>query len=328
MNGFQLGSSATAGYVLTTNASGVGTWQAPTGGGGFSLPYDGEVSVSGSAFKVTNTHATGYGIHGVSDDRGVYGFSATGEGVSGTSNSGIGVRGQAYSTGGVAVKGDVGSSDNSTGGWFEAGASTGKAVYALASGGGKAVVAEASGTSGIAVDATSSNIGLKATGGQAAAEFYGNLKIYEHGTTNLVLELGKGLDYAEGFNVSSRCDRVGPGTVLVIDAENPGELAISTRPYDRRVAGIVSGARGLGAGVRLGGGSFDHDVALAGRVYCNVVAGAEPIQPGDLLTTSHVPGHAMKVADAAASQGAILGKAMEPLAAGQSGTILVLVTLQ
>ncbi|PJC01329.1 MAG: hypothetical protein CO073_03820, partial [Candidatus Komeilibacteria bacterium CG_4_9_14_0_8_um_filter_36_9] len=28
MTGFQLGTSATAGHVLTTNASGVGTWQA------------------------------------------------------------------------------------------------------------------------------------------------------------------------------------------------------------------------------------------------------------------------------------------------------------
>jgi len=34
MTGFQLGSSATSGHVLTTDASGVGTWQAPSGGGG------------------------------------------------------------------------------------------------------------------------------------------------------------------------------------------------------------------------------------------------------------------------------------------------------
>jgi type II secretory pathway pseudopilin PulG len=33
MTGFQLGTTATAGYVLTTNASGVGTWQALPGGG-------------------------------------------------------------------------------------------------------------------------------------------------------------------------------------------------------------------------------------------------------------------------------------------------------
>ena len=38
MTGFRLGSSATAGHVLTTNASGVGTWQpVPTGGGGMTV---------------------------------------------------------------------------------------------------------------------------------------------------------------------------------------------------------------------------------------------------------------------------------------------------
>jgi hypothetical protein len=31
---FQLGTATTSGYVLTANASGVGTWQAAAGGGG------------------------------------------------------------------------------------------------------------------------------------------------------------------------------------------------------------------------------------------------------------------------------------------------------
>jgi hypothetical protein len=52
-----------------------------------------------------------------------------------------------------------------------------------------------------------------------------------------------------------------------------------------------------------------------------------PIQPGDLLTTSSVPGHAMKVGDHAKAQGAILGKAMGSLAQGR-GMVLVLVSLQ
>ncbi len=37
---FRLGTSATAGYVLTADAGGVGTWQAPSGGGGITLPID------------------------------------------------------------------------------------------------------------------------------------------------------------------------------------------------------------------------------------------------------------------------------------------------
>jgi len=144
---------------------------------------------------------------------------------------------------------------------------------------------------------------------------------------NTAIRLGEGLDYAEGFNVSAK-QETGPGTVLVIDPANPGKLALSTEAYDKKVAGIVAGAKSLGSGVRLGGEQFDKDVALAGRVYCNVDATKEAVRPGDLLTTSATPGHAMKVTDYGKAQGAILGKAMENLEQGKKGQILVLVTLQ
>ncbi len=153
----------------------------------------------------------------------------------------------------------------------------------------------------------------------------GNLNIYDG--LDKVMELGAGLDYAEGFNVSAR-DKIEPGSVLIIDADNPGKLALSNTSYDTKVAGIVAGAKGLGSGVRLGAGQFDYDVALAGRVYCKVDATDEAVKPGDLLTTSSTPGHAMKAVDYTHAQGAILGKAMESLEKGQKGQILVLVTLQ
>jgi hypothetical protein len=153
----------------------------------------------------------------------------------------------------------------------------------------------------------------------------GNLMIYSGATK--VLELGTGLDYAEGFDVSNSRE-ISPGTVLIIDADNPGKLTLSTKPYDSKVAGIVGGGKGMGSGVRLGAGEFDYDVALAGRVYCNVDATEAGVQPGDLLTTSATPGYAMKSTDYARAQGAILGKAMESLEKGQKGQILVLVTLQ
>ncbi len=153
----------------------------------------------------------------------------------------------------------------------------------------------------------------------------GNLEIYDG--INLVLELGAGLDYAEGFDVSEST-RIDAGSVLIIDADNPGKLALSNKPYDTKVAGIVAGANGIGSGVRLGAGQFDYDVALAGRVYCKVDATEAGVEPGDLLTTCATPGYAMKAADYARAQGAILGKAMESLEKGQKGQILVLVTLQ
>jgi hypothetical protein len=69
-------------------------------------------------------------------------------------------------------------------------------------------------------------------------------------------------------------------------------------------------------------------VALTGRVYCLCDASSGGIEPGDLLTTSDTPGHAMKVTDHARAQGAIIGKAMTRLAQGETGRVLVLVSLQ
>ena len=52
------------------------------------------------------------------------------------------------------------------------------------------------------------------------------------------------------------------------------------------------------------------------------------VEAGDLLTTSSIPGYAMKASDYSRAPGAILGKAMEKLERGEKGQILVLVTLQ
>ncbi|MFC1569119.1 hypothetical protein ACFL4L_02685 [bacterium] len=57
MTGFKLTTSPSDGYVLTSDINGVGTWQ-PAGGGGFTLPYSGNVNTSGAAFSVTNINAT------------------------------------------------------------------------------------------------------------------------------------------------------------------------------------------------------------------------------------------------------------------------------
>ena len=155
----------------------------------------------------------------------------------------------------------------------------------------------------------------------------GNILVQSQSTGWDVLELGEGLDYAEGFDVTEK-DDIEAGTVMVIDPDHPGKLMVSCSSYDSRVAGIVAGGKGLGSGVRLGVGQYDYDVALAGRVYCNVDATEADVQPGDLLTTSATAGYAMKATDHTRAQGAILGKAMETLEQGKKGQILVLVTLQ
>ena len=116
----------------------------------------------------------------------------------------------------------------------------------------------------------------------------------------------------------------------MIDDEQPGQLKLSSAAYDTRVAGIVSGANGIQPGLSLhqqGAMEGTQEVALTGRVYVKADATGGPINPGDLLTTSGTPGHAMKVRDHDRSQGAILGKAMSGLKEGK-GMVLVLVTLQ
>ena len=139
-----------------------------------------------------------------------------------------------------------------------------------------------------------------------------------------------GADLAEPFAMSGAGKEIPQGAVVVIDDENPGHLRMSDAPYDTRVAGVVSGANGVNPVIQLKQQGLLEDgknVALTGRVYVLVDASNGPIKPGDLLTTSSTPGHAMKVNDHARAQGAILGKAMTGLSEGK-GMVLVLVTLQ
>jgi len=139
-----------------------------------------------------------------------------------------------------------------------------------------------------------------------------------------------GADLAEPFAVSSPSGEIPQGSVMVIDDENPGRLKVSSRPYDTRVAGVLSGANGVHPGIQMqqqGLIEGGKNVALTGRVYVQADTSNGPIKPGDLLTTSATPGHAMKVTDHARASGAILGKAMTGLSEGR-GLVLVLVTLQ
>lgn len=149
-------------------------------------------------------------------------------------------------------------------------------------------------------------------------------------TSTKILEITGGADFAEAFDITSS-EQLLPGSVVSIDPENPGQLRISTAAYDKTVAGIISGAGGIQAGMLMGQdgtiANGKHPVALTGRVYCLVDAGYGSIRPGDLLTTSPTPGHAMAVVNDSKGRGAIIGKAMTSLDNGK-GLVLVLVSLQ
>ena len=180
-------------------------------------------------------------------------------------------------------------------------------------------------TRGIAVT-TAGNVGIGTTSPARLLDVAGDATMRDLSVR--VLTIRGGADLAEPFAMSHQ--GVAPGMVVVIDAENPGKLRRSTAAYDRKVAGIVSGANGIHAGISM----IDEqqleageNVALSGRVFVKANTSGGAIAPGDLLTTSDIPGEAMKAADHSRAQGAILGKAMTALSKND-GTVLVLVTLQ
>jgi Collagen triple helix repeat (20 copies) len=147
-----------------------------------------------------------------------------------------------------------------------------------------------------------------------------------------VLEITGGSDFAEGFDVSPEDGHEPePGMVVSINPDRPGELRIASVAYDRTVAGIISGAGGVGTGMIMGQkgtiASGAHPIALSGRVYVRCDASSGSISPGDLLTSAPLLGHAMRVEDFNRAQGAVIGKAMTRLDEGQ-GLVLVLVNLQ
>jgi hypothetical protein len=144
-----------------------------------------------------------------------------------------------------------------------------------------------------------------------------------------------GADLAERFHINLPPNMVPaspqPGMVVSIDRDHPGELVLSDKAYDRTVAGVISGAKGIKTAMELGqaGTLADGDtpVVVSGRVYCLVDADYGAVEPGDLLTTSGTFGHAMKVSDYDTARGAIIGKAMTGLTNGK-GMVLILLSLQ
>jgi Coenzyme PQQ synthesis protein D (PqqD) len=176
--------------------------------------------------------------------------------------------------------------------------------------------------SGYGVMAVSENgIGLYAEGKKGQAGFFkGDVEV----TGDIRLT---NADCAEDFDIVD-AESIEAGTVMVLCDE--GALQLSEKAYDKRVAGVISGAGDYKPGLILDKkptGRPRKPVALMGKVFCKADARYGAIEAGDLLTTSDTPGHAMKAVDPTQAFGAVVGKALRALTEGQ-GLIPILVSLQ
>lgn len=249
----------------------------------------------GGFFGVWGDSKNGYGVVGTNLEPPpilIHGRSG-GVGVAGKSDSGTGVEGTSTSSYGV-----VGKSTSFTG------------VEGTSS---------AKGFSGVAAINDSGGFGLWARG-TPAGHFVGDVEV-----TGDIKLLGG--DCAEEFDIATTT-AVDPGTVMVLDQQ--GALRPSQQAYDKKVAGVISGAGDYKPGLILDKKEPSESrmpVALVGKVYCKVDAQYASIEVGDLLTTSPTPGYAMKADDPFKAFGAVIGKALRPFREGQ-GLIPILIALQ
>lgn len=121
-------------------------------------------------------------------------------------------------------------------------------------------------------------------------------------------------DFAEMFPSP---ESLSPGDVVVFGDGTEQVKRSTGEKYDDRIAGVVSTRPGFLAGTYKPG---DQPIALSGRVPTRVNIENGTIAIGDPLTTSSVPGVAMKATEA----GPIVGYAMQPFAEG-TGMITVFI---
>jgi hypothetical protein len=261
------------------------------------------------------TTADGHaGVAGVSDEgnsNGVYGRSKNRNGVFGVSSAAehSGVVGQNDNGTGV-----LGRSKNSRGVWGLS--DTAEGVIAQTRSSATAALAAYQSNP----DSNTAALYAKHDGNRTAGFFQGDVEV----TGDIRL---RNADCAEDFDISG-FEKVEPGTVMVIDSESA--LKPSDRAYDKRVAGVISGAGNYKPGLILDKQESSNNrmpIALMGKVYCKVDASYGAIEVGDLLTTSPTIGYAMKAIDSSKTPGSVIGKVLHHIESGQ-GLIPILIALQ
>ncbi|HEV2349222.1 MAG TPA: hypothetical protein VG028_05180, partial [Terriglobia bacterium] len=322
-NGIYGYSAATSGTANGVYGVGIGTTSnglsgnATSGSGFANGVYAQTASPNGNGvYGVDNASTGGTGVTGVtnatSGGNGVYGQSSnsTSNGVyglnNGTGSGGTGVTGQANASGGTGTSGiSTAASGFATGLYGQAANVNATAELLNNTASGNIIIGQAAGVNKFRVDGTGKGF-------------------FDGGTQS------SGADFAESMAVRGGRSLYEPGDLLVIDPTGHRRLAISRTPYSSHVAGIFSTKPGvLATPHNMDDGQIKDEVPLAivGIVPCKVTTQNGPIQVGDLLVSSSLPGYAMKGTKRARMLGAVVGKALEPLPNGR-GVIQVLVTLQ
>ncbi|MBA3914695.1 MAG: hypothetical protein H0X25_12800 [Acidobacteriales bacterium] len=249
----------------------------------------------------SNTGTKGVGVQGNGPESGLRGFSDLGSGATAQSNKGSGV---------IATSG------------------TGHGIDAF-SDNGIAIFAQGATFAGVFNGALVVNPGPNPKNTSIAPSDINGSIVINQG--NLFVNRGDVIlgnaDCAEDFAVSDTA-QAEPGTVMVLGGD--GDLRESSTAYDKRVAGVISGAGCYKPALILDrhpGQERRVPIALMGKAYCKVDTQYGQIDIGDLLTTSPTSGHAMKATDPMKAFGAVIGKALRPWAAGQ-GLIPILIALQ
>jgi hypothetical protein len=313
---------------------------------------------SNTSYGVSGDSQKSAGVRGTSfDGRGTEGWSTNSEGVVGISTNSTGVWGQTEGAGiavlgtskhgdgvfGTGRRGVVGESDTFQGVYGHSRDNAGvvgesqqfHALFGISHGsnnGGVIGINDAGGFGVIGISDTNTGVAVHGRGGRLAGLFQGDVQITGRldAPTSTITCFDVSIsnaDCAEDFNIGTDLS-VDPGTVMVLGEE--GALFPSLHAYDKRVAGVISGAGEYKPGIVLDKHKSDRNrqpVALLGKVFCKVDAQYGAIAVGDLLTTSPTPGHAMKATDQLQAFGAVIGKALRPLGEGQ-GLIPVLISLQ
>ena len=139
------------------------------------------------------------------------------------------------------------------------------------------------------------------------------------GTSVTITKITLGADLAEIYGTKDIS--IEPGDVVSLDESLIAGVKKSSKPYDSDAIGIISTSPSLVIGNLEDAGAMPAMVALSGRVPVKVSTENGPIQPGDLLTTSSIPGVAMRATKA----GQIIGQAMSEFDGEGVGRVVVFI---